>query len=206
VRPVRDIAAALIGLAAAATLSGCVSLLPKSDPAQLYRFGAASAAPATAAPGARKDIILAPVAFTQAASGDRILTFSGPEGAYIKASRWVTPASVLFGEALQRRFASANTVRLADRRQATATSLMLNLSVDTFEARYGGDPKAAPTVVLGMTARIVKFPERTVLAERRFDAEAPASDNRVGAIVTAYDQAVAKGLDELVTWTDTSAR
>jgi cholesterol transport system auxiliary component len=61
-------------------------------------------------------------------------------------------------------------------------------------------------VVLGMTARIVKFPERTVLAERRFDAEAPASDNRVGAIVTAYDQAVAKGLDELVTWTDTSAR
>jgi cholesterol transport system auxiliary component len=199
VKSLRIIAVAVGALA----LAGCVSLFPKAKPSQLYRFGSVAGAAAPRPVSQPVNIALGPVGFYQAASGDRILTMTGSEAAYIAQARWVEPASAMFTDALERGFEQkSQRVRLVDRRQATANSLVLNVDVDAFEARYQNGPKAAPTVVVSFTARIIRFPERSVVAEQRFTASRAAADNRVGAIVPAYDAALDTALGELTGWAD----
>jgi cholesterol transport system auxiliary component len=144
--------------------------------------------------------------FTEAASGDRMLTMDGNQAAYIEGARWVAPAQGLFEEAVFRAFArNATVARLVERRQSASANYVLNLDVETFEARYVAGPKAAPTVVVALRAQLIHFPERAVIAEKTFHAEQAASDNRVSAIVPAYDAAVTSVLKDLTAWADASA-
>ena len=204
--PRRRILAALAAPLLAAALSGCVSVLPKSDPAQLYSFGravdadvpAAPASPALDAPG----VLLATVDLPRGAGGDGIMTRDGSRNAYIARSRWVGPAEVLFREAAERAFdRGAARARLISRGETGRTALILRLDVLDFEAVYRNGPDAAPTVVLKMRARLAR-PDGAAVDERSFEAEEPAADNRVGPIVDGYDAAVGKALAELVRWTD----
>ena len=84
--PARPVLKAGLGLVAALALSGCISVLPKTKPALLYRFGpgeTAAAAPA-AAPAARRPVLgLATIDFDSAADTDQILTVTGQDVAYI---------------------------------------------------------------------------------------------------------------------------
>lgn len=188
-------------------LAACVSLFPKADPSQLYRFGPrADAAEPTPSQGVRTSVALARISFNQSASGDRILTYTGSEAAYVKGARWVEPADAMFERSLQSAFETkASAVRLVDRRQASATTAVLDVDVDVFETRYEAGPKGAPTVVVSFSARLVRYPDRAVIGERRFTARKTASDNRMGAIVPAYDAALDDALGQLVAWTDETA-
>jgi ABC-type uncharacterized transport system, auxiliary component len=196
--------AATVGVVAL-TLSGCISLLPKSKPAQLYRFGQPAAA---AAPGPLQGtvgVFQANGVFPGEASGDRILTITGGKAAYIAQSRWVAPAGVLFNEAVTAAFdADPGRVRLISRGQQARSDYALRLDVRNFEARYDAGPHNAPTVVVRVRAVMTKA-DLSKTAEHVFEAKAQASDNRVGEIVTAYDKAVADVLGQVVTWTNDSA-
>ena len=190
--------AAVIGLAAVA-LSGCISLVPKSDPSQLYRFGAAAAA----APD-RTDAIgvfRAGGRFQREAAGDRILTITGDRAAYIAKARWIAPAEVLFDEAVATAFDSApGRVRLVTRGESVPARHSLRLDVRNFETRYGAGGE--PTVVIRVRAVLALGPGATEVNERIFEARTPAERNRVSAIVTAYNEALAKVLGEVVAWTN----
>ena len=50
-------------------------------------------------------------------------------------------------------------------------------------------------------ARLFRMSDRTVVATRRFEADAPAQDNRVSAIVSAFSVATDQYLVQLVEWT-----
>ncbi len=69
-----------------------------------------------------------------------------------------------------------------------------------FEARYLSGPKAAPTVVVRVRATLDRREGGGLIAEQPFEASVPAGDNRIGAIVQAYDQAVSKVVGDLVAW------
>ena len=88
---IRRATATVLGLALAAGLAGCVSLFPKEKPAQLYRFTPQMQGPSASMDAQRIPISLSPVEFTAAASGDRMLTMTGDEAAYIEGARWVSP-------------------------------------------------------------------------------------------------------------------
>jgi hypothetical protein len=83
------------------------------------------------------------VSFDPAAEGDRILSITGAEAAYLSNSRWVAPARDLFAEAAERAFDRAG-VRLARRDQPFDADANLVLEVPTFEARYENGPEAPP--------------------------------------------------------------
>lgn len=197
----------LLALAAgAAGLAGCVSLLPKSDPVQLYRLSPPAAAEAGAPPSTRVDVGLAPLEFPRAAAGDRLLTYTGPEAAYIAAARWVAPAQVLFTEALDGAFAQSRVVRFNAGRGEPGAALQLDLDVRAFETRYEAGPDAAPTVVVAMDAKLIRYPDRRVIGERSIRVSQAAAENRVGAIVPAYQAALDQALADLVAWTDATAQ
>jgi cholesterol transport system auxiliary component len=192
----------IVGIAALAlALSGCISLLPKSKPSQLYRFGqAVGEAPP------REGVIavfLGNGIFPNEASGDRILTTeAGGKAAYIAQSRWIAPAGVLWTQAVQSAFDSdPGRVRLNVRGQAARSEYILRLDVRTFEARYEGGTGGAPTVVVRVRGVMSKT-DMSKVNEHLFEVKAQASDNRVGAIVAAYDKAVVDVLGQIVTWTN----
>ena len=188
---------------AALSLSGC-ALLSSPDPVQLYRFGDPAGAPA--APVAQPvQVKLRALEMPQASQGDRLLSVTGSEAAFIAGARWVSPASMLYSDALEAAFASqARTVRLIGRRELTQTTRLLDVDVRRFETQYD-HAGAAPTVVVTARARLLRFPERTVVAEQTFSVSQPAGDNRVSAIVGAYDVATRDLNTQIVGWTDANA-
>jgi cholesterol transport system auxiliary component len=64
----------------------------------------------------------------------------------------------------------------------------------------------APTVLVRVRAAMTTDGEKTLLNEKIFEQRVRASENRVGAIVTAYDQAVDKVLADVVDWTNDQAK
>jgi cholesterol transport system auxiliary component len=192
-------------LAASLGLNGCVTVFPKAPPAQLYRFGAAPPTPdVKAAPaGAPFNLQLAQTVFANAAQSDSILTSNGTETAYLAGSRWVSPAVVLFDEAVDRAFdAAGGPARLVPRGGLGTSGASLKLDVQIFEARYSGAKSAAPTIVVRVHGALTPAAARRLVAERTFEADQPAADNRVGAIVTAFDEATTQVVGEIVAWTE----
>ena len=189
----------LLAACAALTLSGCVSVFPKSDPVQLYQLGG-SVRPSAQTAGVRAEVLLTGLTLPQAAAGDRLLATTGPEAAYIGAARWVTPASVLVREAMERGF-QGTSVRLIDRRYAGGQALLLQVDLSTFSVDYAAGPQAAPTVRIEGLARIVRARDKAVVGEHRLSSSVLALDNRVGAIVQAYDAALGASVSDLVGWT-----
>jgi cholesterol transport system auxiliary component len=191
----------VVGIAALAlALSGCISLLPKSKPSQLYRFGtsAAEASPREGAVG----VFQAHGLFPGEAASDRILTIDGGKAAYIAQSRWVAPATILWTEAVHSAFdADPGRVRLNVRGQASKSEYVLRLDVRSFEARYENGLGAAPTVVVRVRGVMSKM-DMSKVTEQIFEVKVPASDNRVGAIVAAFDKAVSDVLGQIVGWTN----
>ena len=197
---------AAMGLAAAA-LAGCVSLLPKTKPAQLYRFGAAHAAAAAEAPPAggatAVGVFWANGSFQRESAGDRILTVTGEKVAYIAQSRWAAPAETLFDQVVFESFDQAGGhVRLVPRGTPALTDFVLRVDVRDFEARYENGATAAPTVLVRMHATLTRNRERAFVSDQLFEARARAGDNRVSAIVAAYDKALAEAVGQLIAWTN----
>ncbi|WP_297693990.1 ABC-type transport auxiliary lipoprotein family protein [Phenylobacterium sp.] len=191
-------------MAIALALSGCVSLLPKSKPAQLYRFGATHAQPTRRPPGSSTvGVFWSDGAFQRESAADRILTVTGDKVAYIAEVRWAAPAEVLFDQAVFDAFdAAGGRVRLAPRGAPAPTDFVLRVDVRDFETRYESGPNAAPTVLVRLHATLTRDRGHTLLSDQLFEARAPAADNRVGAIVAAYDKAVNDVLAQLVAWTN----
>lgn len=191
-----------LGVAAAAlALSGCISVFPKADPAGLYRFGhpapAESAAPTEKSFGVYKT----PTVFTRSAMSDRLLTITDGEAAYIAGARWVSPAVVLFDEAVARAFESdASRARLVTRGETGKSVMALRLEVRSFETVYVDGPKAPPEVFVEIRAVMTRNGDRALLGDKVFQARVKAADNRIGAIVPAYDAANDKVLSEIVAW------
>ena len=193
-------------LLCAVLLAGCVSLLPKQKPAQLYRFD--NGAPAAATPteaGRAFGVFKGRVAFDRAAAGDRILTVNGQQVAYIAEARWAAPAMVLFDQALSRAFdANTGPARLVGRGQTGRAQLILQIDVREFAAVYEAGPQSAPTVVVRAHASLVRGLDRTLVSERMFESKIKTGDNRVSAIAAGFEKAVGDVLGQVIAWTNAS--
>ncbi|PIB91351.1 ABC-type transport auxiliary lipoprotein family protein [Caulobacter sp. FWC2] len=197
----RNLARGLTVATLAVALSGCISVFPKTKPATMYRFGDADVSVTKAPTGAMFGVQKAPSAFTRAAAGDRILTVTNGEVAYIADARWVSPAFILFEEAVARAFENdPGRARLIGRGEVAKADLVLRLEVRTFEADYVNGPKSAPEVVVRVRGVLNRNSDRTLVGDQTFEAKVKAADNRVSAIVPAFDQANAKVLSDVVAW------
>lgn len=192
-------AGAVVGIGIA--LSGCITLFPKTKPAQLYRFdggGEAAAAPGEATAN-RVGIVRVRGAFNSAAATDRIMTVTGAQVAYVAEARWAQPAVTLFDESVTRAFnRQSGPVRLVARGDPGRAPYSLRLDVERFEAAYDQGGKAAPDVRIEIHAVLIRAADRSVVKDQTIATHARAADNRVGAIVQAFELATRQALDEVV--------
>jgi cholesterol transport system auxiliary component len=187
-------------------LASCISLFPKTAPATLYRFETQTPAEAGAQASHSVAILHAGGTFTPAAAGDRMLTVTGSEAAYIAAARWVSPAAILFDDAVNRTLQSSPSVRVASVGELSHPDYILRVDVLTFETRYVNGPQAAPTVVIEARASLANVQSRASVGSIMLAAQVPASDNRVGAIVAAYSAATTQVMGQLENWLGQHAR
>jgi len=198
---IRRATQAALAAATALALAGCVTVFPKTKPSQLYRFGDAPPPAEASAAGLSVGVARAPTSFARAVSGDRILTLTGAEAAYIGQARWVSPASVLFDEAVARAFdANPGAARLVARGGVAQAPYRLALDVRDFQVVY--DNGRTPTVVVRVRAVLTRVEDRTVAGDELFAAEVKARRNRVGDIVEAFDAANGQTIGKIVAWTN----
>jgi cholesterol transport system auxiliary component len=190
-------AAAGAALALAAGLAGCITLFPKEKPVQLYRFDAAISP--TQGSGRSFTVRGSPADFDNPAGGDRILTVDGDQVGYVDSGRWSSPANQMFDEAVAHGFdVAGDGAHLVG--PTGKAQYRLHLAVSHFEARYTSGPTAPPTIVITMRAVLERQSDLTLVSAQSFEADIPATDNRVGPIVTAFDAATSKVVGDLVTW------
>lgn len=201
----RRVLSAAPGLTAAAMLLGGCALLSTPDPVQLYRFGPLDSAYVGERSTASVQVSLRRIEFPEAVAGQRILSVTGNEAAYLAGARWVSDADELYAQSLEMAFGSRESgVRLIGGRELTRADAGLDVDITTFETRYAA-PGAVPSVVISARARLLTMPERTVVSEQIFSVSQPASDNRLGAIVSAYDAATQDLNQQIVTWVEANA-
>lgn len=206
IRPSALLRLAAVG-ASALALSACVSLLPKTKPAHLYRFGQPVAASAVDVPVGDVGVLRTNAAFQRESAGDRLLTITDGKAAYVAETRWVAPAAVLWDQAVVAAFdGDAGPVRLVARGEPSPTPYILRLDVRNFETQYDRGAKSAPLIVVRVRAAMTSTTDRGVVGEKLFEARVRAGDNRVTAIVPAYDRAVGEVLSEVVAWTNANAK
>ena len=191
-----------LGLVLILGLPGCITLFPKTKPVQLYRFGVQTTAPVADQPQAFVAVLKGPTLFNRAASGDRILTMTGQQSAYIADARWFDSASLLFDASLINSFAqSSGRARLIRSGDGASASLNLRLDVRAFEVRYNAHGRK-PVAAVNVQGLLVDADSRAIIAQNLFDCEQSADANRVRDLVEALDLAVSDCQAKIVTWTN----
>ncbi|WOF45000.1 membrane integrity-associated transporter subunit PqiC [Sphingopyxis indica] len=186
-------------------LSGCAgSLLAPQRPVALYRLEGATISPAASPTFVeRRQTIRLRVSFAAEIDDDRLLAIRGRRAMYLKSARWIASTPELFRKGIEQAFARrAPWAMLDSSRQPANIDYTLELRVDHFEAVYAEATAAdAPPVVrLDGEARLFRGDGGVPLAAWPVAAQAPANQNRIGAIVDAFgivadgcfDQAAAK--------------
>jgi cholesterol transport system auxiliary component len=166
--------------AVALVTSGCVTLLPKAKPVDLYRFGQPASAQVKIVQTGTVGVVRATGGFQREAAGDRLVAITSEKVALIAEARWVTPAVTLWDAAVLAAFDADNgRVRLIARGEPGRAAYVLRLDVRNFEALYERGPKAAPTVLVRVRAALTSNTDRGLIDARIFEARITPSDNKL---------------------------
>ena len=191
--------AALLGAVLAAALGACSGSFFKSSapPTSTYLLSvkADAASGAVAIPA---DLTVLTPRVRTGLDNDRIAAFYPDRRLdYFAAARWSGPLDEVVQDlalqAFHGRFRNVGTDTSAFR-----GGYWLELEVVDFQAEYPGSAAdTAPTVHVHLHARVGNGIDRRVLGEFDADARQAAAENRLAAVVAAYEAAAQRALDEI---------
>lgn len=118
---------------------------------------------------------------------------------YYARANWVDTAPQMIQTLLVESFENSGKIVGVGRQSVTLLadySLLTDLR--EFQAEYlGGGP---PRVRVRLNAKLVKMPQRTILATETFEFLEPAASSDLQAVVSAFDIALGKTLKRIVEW------
>lgn len=201
----RSIKLLLAGLTALSA-SACVSLLPETEPVAVYRLSSPTPRASENPPGIIVEIERpsAPAGL----SGDDI-AIERIEGhlAYLSGAAWISPAPTALQSLVVDTFhATGNGVDPVYPADAVRSEYELRLDLRSFEAVYDQGENRAPLIRVRIMARLVEERGREMIGSRVFTVTRRASDNRVTAIVEAFNAASTDLAGDLADWTGTAVR
>ncbi len=190
----------LAALCALLCVPGCAGgLLGGGEKPTLYRLGAAPDASVRTTPGSIPIVIARPDLPT-GADGDRILTLGGQEAAYLAEARWISPAPQLMREmitdAVERNVRSAYVPNIP----TGSEHLLVSTRFTAFAAYYEAGPNTPPVVRIVAQTELRRSGATAPLAVQIHSSEQPAAENRVSAVVAAFDAASLQLADEIALW------
>jgi cholesterol transport system auxiliary component len=192
----RSIIAPALSLAAAALLSGCISLGEK-PPAQLMGLTSDAKVPAGQAKLARdkQAISIALPALPGALRNQRIAVQTGADFAYLPKSAWVDTPAQLFRAVLAETVEAKTGRFVPDQRNGAITpDTRLAGTLSAFQL-LGGQGK----VLVIYDATIAKSGSDEIRA-RRFEATAPVSGEKAAGVAAALNRAANLVASDVAEW------
>ncbi|WP_277759998.1 ABC-type transport auxiliary lipoprotein family protein [Pseudomonas sp. A34-9] len=187
-------------LAAGFSLISACSILPQSEPSDIYRLPTAQT-PASASSAATQQWSLRLNKLQASEALNRPTIAVIPQGDVIssyKGSRWSDPAPVLVRNRLLDGFARDGRVTLLSTDDSNfAADLELGGSLQAFQTEYQG---TQASVVVRVDALLVRGYDQRILASRRFEERQPLSDVQVPAVVAGFGQASDRLTAKVVAW------
>jgi cholesterol transport system auxiliary component len=118
---------------------------------------------------------------------------------YYARANWVDTAPRMIQTLLVESFENSASIISIGRQSVTLRadySLLTDLR--EFQAEYiGGGP---PRIRIRLNAKMVRMPQRTILATQTFEFVEPAASSDLQAVVSAFDVALGKTLKRIVEW------
>ena len=196
----RAFLALLFTVVLAAILAACTGSFFKSHqpPPSTYLLSVTPPpAPAGAATAVDLTVLLPRV--RTGLNTDRIAALY-PDGKldYFAGARWSGPLDEVVEDLVLQSFRSRFR-NVGTDTSAFNSGYWLEIEVVNFQAEYEvSRPGGAPTVHVQLIARVGNAGDRRMLGNFEADARQPAADNRLTAVVAAYDAAANKALGEIV--------
>ncbi|MFK2911600.1 ABC-type transport auxiliary lipoprotein family protein [Pseudomonas sp. 3HC3] len=193
----------LLTLAAALSLASACSILPKSEPVDLYRLPVNQ--PSRTAPALDWSLRLNKPLASEVLAGPRIAVI--PQGNVVssyKGARWSDAAPVLLRNRLLDGFQREGQVqRLSADDSNLQADYELAGELQAFQSEYRTD--GVVEVVVRYDARLVQGRNQRILASKRFEIRQPLDDTQVSAVVAGFGQASDQLVGQVVNWTITQA-
>jgi len=186
--------------AAGFSLISACSILPESEPSDVYRLPTAQTPASTGSAVAQSwSLRLNKLQASEALNRPTIAVI--PQGDVIssyKGSRWSDPAPVLVRNRLLDGFQRDGRVTLLSTDDSNfAADLELGGSLQAFQTEYQG---SQTSVVVRVDALLVRGYDQRILASRRFEERQPLSDVQVPAVVAGFGQASDRLTAKVVAW------
>ncbi|MGY4531523.1 cholesterol transport system auxiliary component [Pseudomonas sp. TE3786] len=189
---------ALLTLGLLSLLTAC-SILPKSEPSNVYLLPGAPAVAASSAAAVNWSLRVAKPQANMALDNPRIAVV--PEGSVIssyKGSRWSDNGPVLLRDRLLDGFQADGRIhQLSSDDAQLQADLVLVSDLRAFQSEY---QNGQVQVVVRLDVQLVDSASRKILAARRFDVRQAASSEQVPDVVRAFGQASNSLSAQLVPW------
>jgi cholesterol transport system auxiliary component len=120
---------------------------------------------------------------------------------YFANAAWTDRVPAILQRLLIQSFDASNRI-IAVGRDTTGNEndYVLQTEILDFEARYD-TPDAAPQIVVGIQAKLMRMPQREIVASLNVRQQAQASANVLDAIVLGFNQATGAAVAQIANWT-----
>ena len=186
---------------AAGLAGGCSSLLPHAPERTLYRLMPAISLP-TGLPHVSAQLVVAtPV--SQGGLDTRRIVLSRPQGSldFYADGEWAERLPLLVQTALIDGFDKSGAIAaVSSEGLGLNADFVLESELANFEASLDS-PKAAPRIVIRLDLKLVRMPERKIVAQSSVNGGAVAASNELSDIVRAFNVALGSAVADTVGWT-----
>lgn len=188
-------------LAPAALIGGCGIIPTPSPPSQLYRLSPKSTF-GDDLPEVKLQLgIEPPLAPAGLNSSQIAVQRSELTMDYYNGARWIDTAPSMVHRLLIESFENSGKIIGVGRSGAGLRSdYELQTELREFQAEYV-DGASAPKIRVRMNCKLVKIPQRIIVASQSFEALRDSPDNRMENIVKSFDLALGNVMKKVVAWT-----
>jgi cholesterol transport system auxiliary component len=181
-------------------LASCGGILSEPPQRKLYQLKA----PVTFAAPSRHSSAQLLLALPNAPAGldtERIALSRSPMSIdYFADAQWTDRAPLLVQTALLDGFEKSGAVPAVGRDSAgLRADFILETDLRDFVAIYDS-PNGAPRVAVAFNVKLIKIPERKIIAQKSVTRQQPAAADTIPEIVRAFDAALGGAVEEAVKW------
>lgn len=123
---------------------------------------------------------------------------------YYAGARWIDEAPDMVQRLLIESFENSGGIVGVGRESVTLRSdFVIQVELREFQAMYR-EGTEAPVILVRINAKLVRMPQRRIVAATTVERSLPAPDNRMTSIIASFDEALGKVLRDIVIWTLTA--
>ena len=203
-RPVSRLLRRLVPAVVLLAFAGCSGFFGGSGPTHLYRVTPASGYPPNLPHRSVQLLIDHPLAPAGLDTSRIALSRSPLSIEYFADSEWAERTPLLLQTALLQSFENSRAITAIGRESTgLRADFILGPEIRHFEAVYDS-PNGAPEAWVAINVQLINPSSREVVARSSFARRQRASANDVPAIISAFDEALAGVMTEIVVWTITN--